>query len=260
MTVRTWSLWLQPEQDAATELEAVMARLAAVHGTAVFPAHLTLLAALEQEAGAAVAGLGRLADSLSPLLVQFSEIGCEPAWHRSLYLAAASSAALKQAAQAAVRAFSVSGQPEFRPHLSLQYSELPVAEKQRLASSLAWELPLSVRFDRLSLWRTEGSDAGGGGYSRLDNCWASELPPPRRGLLSVLAWALPAPGPASTPRQDRCDINDQRDNEDSTEPADSQEPTEKRDSAEPTLPIEANEPTLPMDSIEPFEPIDSRLS
>lgn len=159
MTVRTWSLWLQPEQAEAAALEPVIARLAAAYGTDVFAAHLTLLGPLERDTDAAVAGLGRVADSLSPLLVRFDEIRCEPAWHRSIYLAAAPSAALWQAAEAGARAFSVPGQPEFLPHVSLQYSELPIAQKLRLAVSLELQLPLSIRFDRLSLWRTEGSQA-----------------------------------------------------------------------------------------------------
>lgn len=159
MTVRTWSLWLQPEQAAAAELESVIARLAAVCGTAVFPAHLTLLGPLERDADAALIALDRVAGSLSPLLVRFDEVGCEPVWQRSIYLVAAESAALGQAAEAAARAFSVTGQREFMPHVSLQYSELPLARKRRLALGVELELPRSIRFDRLSLWRTEGSDA-----------------------------------------------------------------------------------------------------
>lgn len=159
MTRRTWSLWLQPELATAAELEPVIARLAAACGTAVFPAHLTLLGPLERDADAAVAGLDQVAGSLGPLPVTFDKVRCEPVWQRSIYLAAVGSAALRQAAEAAARAFSVPGQPEFVPHLSLQYSELPVAQKRGLASGLELRLPFSVRFDRLALWQTEGSDA-----------------------------------------------------------------------------------------------------
>lgn len=152
-------MWLQPERQAATELDAVIARLAAAHGTAAFPAHVTLLGPLEQEVGAAVNGLGRVADTLPALGVEFDEVRCEPAWHRSLYLAAVATAALRQAAQAAARALRLPGQSDHMPHLSLQYSQLPLADKRRLVPSVALELPLSVRFDRLSLWHIDGSDA-----------------------------------------------------------------------------------------------------
>jgi hypothetical protein len=160
MAVRQLSLWLQPEQAAAAELDAVIARLAAVHGTAVFAAHLSLLGALEQDADAAVAALGQLAQRLQPLEVRFAETRCEPAWHRSLYLAAVPEPALRQAFEIAVQAFEPPGKPAFEPHLSLQYSELPVADKLRLAASLSMELPRTVRFDRVALWYTPGSDAG----------------------------------------------------------------------------------------------------
>jgi hypothetical protein len=160
MAVRQLSLWLQPERAAAEELDAAIARLAAVHGTAAFPAHLTVLGDLEQEADTAIAGLGQLAQRLRPMDVRFGETRCEHVWHRSLYLVAAPEPALRQAFEAAVEVFEPSGTLGFEPHLSLQYSELPVADKLRLAASLSLELPRTVRFDRLSLWHTPGSDAG----------------------------------------------------------------------------------------------------
>jgi 2'-5' RNA ligase len=175
MAVRQLSLWLQPEQAAAAELDAVIARLAAVHHTAVFPAHLTLLGVLEQEVDAAVSNLEQVAQLLDPLDVRFDHTRCEPAWHRSLYLAAVPRPALRRPVEDAARAFGLPGKPAFDPHLSLQYSELPVADKLRLAASLSVELPMTVRFDRVSLWHTPGSDAGR--WRLLAHC---QLPTGRR--------------------------------------------------------------------------------
>jgi len=159
MAVRQLSLWLRPEQAAAAELDAVIERLAAVHGTAVFPAHLTLLGPFEAEVDAAVGSLEQVARVLDPLEARFVETRCELAWHRSLYLAAVPEAALRRAFDRAVQAFGVPGKPGFDPHLSLQYSQLPVQDKLRLAATLSLELPRTIRFDRLSLWHTAGSDA-----------------------------------------------------------------------------------------------------
>jgi hypothetical protein len=160
MAERQLSLWLQPEQAAAAEWDAVIAGLAAARSTAVFPAHLTLLGVLLQDADAAVASLQELAHLLGPLTVRFDQTRCEQLWRRSLYLAAVPDPALRRAFECAVRIFGPSGKPGFDPHLSLQYSELPVADKLRLASSLSLELPVTVRFDRVSLWQTPGTDAG----------------------------------------------------------------------------------------------------
>lgn len=160
MALQQLSLWLQPEQAAAAHLDAVIERLAAVHGTAAFPAHLTVLGALEQEVDVAIAHLDELAPLVDRLDVRFAETRCELPWHRSLYLAAVPEPALRRAFELAVQAFEVPGKPGFEPHLSLQYSELPVADKLRLAATLSIELPMTVRFDRLSLWHTAGSDAG----------------------------------------------------------------------------------------------------
>lgn len=159
MAVRQMSLWLQPERAAAGELDALIARLAAVHGTASFPAHLTVLADLEQDVDGAVAGLGQLAELVDPLEVRFGQTRCEPAWHRSLYLAALPDPGLRRVFDLAVRVLDVPADVGFDPHLSLQYSELPIADKLRLAADLSMDLPLAVRFDRLSLWHTPGSDA-----------------------------------------------------------------------------------------------------
>jgi len=160
MTGRDLSLWLRPEPAAAAELDAVIGRLAAVHGTASFPAHLTVLAGLDREPEVAAAALSELAGVTSPVRVRFGETRCEAVWHRSLYLVATPDPALRRLAEQAVRSFGATDLSAFEPHLSLQYSQLPVADKLRLAAQVELPLPLAVHFDRLSLWQTPGSDAG----------------------------------------------------------------------------------------------------
>ncbi|MDQ1744244.1 MAG: hypothetical protein QOE23_2583 [Pseudonocardiales bacterium] len=160
MEIGRLSLWLQPEPPAADRLDALIARLAAVHATAAFVSHLTVLADLgRQPDDDVLAGLTRLAESLEPVRVSFGETRCEHPWHRSLYLAAVPGPALRQVFQTARRTFEVPGDPVFEPHLSLQYSQLPVADKFRLAAGAGLRLPLTVRFDRISLWQTAGPDA-----------------------------------------------------------------------------------------------------
>lgn len=158
MAVDRMSLWLQPEPAAAAELDAAIARLAGVHGTAPFPAHLTLLDPLQLEARVAAAALAELASTSGPVTVRFDRTRCEAPWHRSLYLAAVPDVALRRIAEQAARTFAAPGTAPFEPHLSLQYSELTVAEKLRLADRVELPLPLEVRFDRLSVWQTPGSD------------------------------------------------------------------------------------------------------
>lgn len=158
IAVTRMSLWLRPEPVAAAELDALIARLAGVHRTAPFPAHLTLLDALQRDRPGATAALAELAETVGPLAVRFDQTRCEAPWHRSLYLAAVPSATLRRTAEQAARAFAAAAGAPFEPHLSLQYSELPVAEKLRLAARVDLPLPLEIRFDRLSVWQTPGSD------------------------------------------------------------------------------------------------------
>lgn len=160
MQIGGLSLWLQPEQAAADRLDALIARLAAVHDTATFAAHLTVLDDLgRQPDDDVLAGLAELAGSLEPVEVRFGETRCEHPWHRSLYLAAVPEPALRRVFETARRTFGLPGITAFEPHLSLQYSQLPVADKFRLAAGADLQLPLTIRFDRLSLWHTAGSDA-----------------------------------------------------------------------------------------------------
>jgi len=159
MTVRQLALWLLPEQPAAAELDALIARLAGAHGTAAFASHLTVLAPAEREVAAAIASLAEVADQLTPLPVTFSHTRCEQDWRRSLYLDAVAEPALRCVRHVAAAVFEVPASP-FEPHLSLQYSWLPIADKLRLADSLSLDLPMTVRFDRLALWHTEGELAG----------------------------------------------------------------------------------------------------
>lgn len=159
MAVRQLALWLRPEEPAATELDALIARLAGAHGTEAFAAHLTLLAPAEREVDAAIASLAEVADQLTPLRVTFSHTRCEQVWRRSLYLDAVAEPALRRLRQVAAAAFGAPASP-FEPHLSLQYSWLPIADKLRLADGLTLDLPMTVRFDRLALWHTEGELAG----------------------------------------------------------------------------------------------------
>jgi len=153
------SLWLQPEPAAVAELDALIGRLAGVHGTAPFPAHLTLLNPLQRDDRLAAAALAELAAAVRPVAVRFDQTRCEAPWHRSLYLAAVPSAALRRIVEQAARTFAAPAPAPFEPHLSLQYSDLSVAEKLRLAAGVELPLPLEVRFDRLSVWQTPGSDA-----------------------------------------------------------------------------------------------------
>jgi hypothetical protein len=158
MPSRRVSLWMQPEQAAASELDAVIARLACVHGSAAFPAHLTVLPSVAPQVD--TAGLVRLAELCQPLRVRFDETRFEQAWQRSLYLTAVPEPALRRLVDLASGVFGVPEKSAFEPHLSLHYSRLPVADKLGLASGMFLDLPLTVRFDRLSLWDTTGSDAG----------------------------------------------------------------------------------------------------
>ncbi len=154
------ALWLQPDPDAAAELDAEIARLATVHATATFSAHLTVLGPIEEDLDGAVAALGELAAGTGPVRLRFNATRCEAAWHRSLYLVAVPDPVLRHIAEHATRAFGVAGPAAFEPHLSLQYSQLPVADKVRLAARVELTLPLTVRFDRLSLWQVPGPDPG----------------------------------------------------------------------------------------------------
>ncbi len=152
------SVWLRPEPVAAQMFDELIRRLAAVHDTPSFSAHLSVVGDFDDHEDVALERLVRLADKLQPIDVELTDVRCEDVFYRSIYFAVAPKPVLMDAYQLAVKVWSRPGAHAFFPHVSLQYSRLPLLLKRELASTIDLDLPMRVQFDRISLWCTDMSD------------------------------------------------------------------------------------------------------
>ena len=158
MTVEHLSLWLHPTAHAVRPLDAVIAELAAVDGTPVRPAHVTLVGGFDARPAEVARAAAVLAAETAPLEVVLTALACELPVHRSVFLRAEASPDFAAAVDRAAALLDLPRQPPADPHLSLAYSERDPAGKRELAAHVTLDLPRRLRLTRLSLWNTEMSD------------------------------------------------------------------------------------------------------
>jgi len=144
-----------PERD---RLSAVIGALAGEHDTPAFTPHVTLTDPVQGEEMAVLGALQQVLSGREGFEVSLNGFGHEPEYFRSLYLTVSESGALTALTalnKAAREAFEQIG-PEYRPHLSLLYSDLPEESKDAIATGLDLELPITVRFEGVELWADNG--------------------------------------------------------------------------------------------------------
>jgi 2'-5' RNA ligase len=136
-----------PERD---DLVAAMDRLAAQHDAARFEPHVTLVPNVESGEEAA-ATLTSLAAAMTPIDLNFASLGHEETYFRTLYLVPEPSEQLVALHQAVQRLWPLDPW-QFRPHLSVLYSEVSEECKRSMIDSIGIGLPLAIRFDAIELW------------------------------------------------------------------------------------------------------------
>jgi 2'-5' RNA ligase len=155
MAVLPLSLWLEPApSDAERQLRSLIQRLAREHQTPHFPPHVTIVSGFNADEGESRVRLREAADLLPAQELVFTNFGHEQVFYRSLYLITTPTARLQAAHDRAATLWAVEGDP-YMPHLSLQYSYFTNDHKRIIIDSLDIDLPVQVRFDRLTLWCTD---------------------------------------------------------------------------------------------------------
>jgi Cyclic phosphodiesterase-like protein len=150
------TLWLMPDGPSSERLAALVSALASRLGTPAFVPHVTLLHGLAREEGELLARTEALSRQLAGQPVVLGPLQSGDEYFRCLYFRAEPAEWFLAAHASAVHAFGVSPDPEYLPHLSLVYGRLHANEKERIASSLAAELPISIDLTAIEVWRTVG--------------------------------------------------------------------------------------------------------
>ena len=150
------ALWLMPDGPSSERLAALVSALAVRLGTPVFVPHVTLLHGLAREERELLVRTEALSMQLARQPVKLGPVESRDEYFRCLSLRVEPVRPLRAAHARAAQAFGVSADPEYLPHLSLVYGRLDGAEKERIASSLVAELPISIELTAIEVWRTVG--------------------------------------------------------------------------------------------------------
>jgi 2'-5' RNA ligase len=130
-----YALWLMPSGKVYVQLTKIITELASEFSAPCFDPHVTLLGGITGEKVKIVRQCEQLADSLSPFDIHFTDLGRGDDYYRRLFIQIAQSPALLQANGRAREVFDHSGHPDYRPHVSLLYSNRPAELKGRITAN-----------------------------------------------------------------------------------------------------------------------------
>jgi 2'-5' RNA ligase len=135
-------LWLLPDEDIRARAAALIDALASDLGTPRFAPHVTLLAGLTLVPDEIVARARGLVRSLRPISVTLGAVSTRAEYFKALFVEV-EDARLHQMHARAAAAMGVPADPEYRPHLSLLYGEMPAAAKEPLRDRVGrrWDVP-----------------------------------------------------------------------------------------------------------------------
>ncbi len=159
MTDLNYSLWLMPEGALQDTLAALIQQVAQQYATPAFPAHTTLLGNVRGSEQQIRAKTQQLGTSFSPFPITLTEVDTTPEYYRALFIRVALSNELARLYEQARNIFQFSPPTEYRPHLSLLYSDLSQAQKDHIIASIQpqlQDLPHTFTANTLHLYTTEG--------------------------------------------------------------------------------------------------------
>ena len=159
MTDLNYSLWLMPEGELQNTLAALIRHVTQQYATPAFPAHTTLLGNVRGSEQQIRAKTQQLATSISPFPITLTEVDTTPEYYRALFIRVALSDELARLYEQARHIFQFSSPTEYRPHLSLLYSHLSRAQKDRIIARIQpqlQDLPHTFTANTLHLYTTEG--------------------------------------------------------------------------------------------------------
>jgi hypothetical protein len=142
-------VWLVPAAPDAALLRKQIDRAASLLSSPTFPPHVTMCS---EPAVTKLAALGPLRDL--PLTVTLTALGFGDDYFHGCYLEATDDARLRELQARCVAALGGEAPRSYPPHLSIAYGVLN--EQQRTAVAALVDLPLTLTFDRLELWTSDG--------------------------------------------------------------------------------------------------------
>jgi 2'-5' RNA ligase len=154
----THYLWLLPPPPAAARYRALIERLAAAHGTPRFEPHITLLGAVHGTPEELAARTREVARRLAPFEARLTDAGCLDEYYRALFVHVAPDPALIAARRIAAAAFGKDADiPQYMPHLSLLYGDLPATAREVLLDDIGRRFDETLSIETLALVEAGGA-------------------------------------------------------------------------------------------------------
>lgn len=134
-----FSIWIEPEGEIRERLSKIIESLAYHYGTPVFDPHVTLLGGIEMYKRDVLDRLQQLVGRLTPYTITLTgTIECAANnWAQSMIVLVEKTEQVMTAHDVAREAFSLTGAPYTKPHLSLMYTEsIPQPDRRQIAAEL----------------------------------------------------------------------------------------------------------------------------
>lgn len=143
---RPVSVFLTPAADDFGYAGRLVRQLSERFGTPCFEPHLTLCSGSVDDMDPLIKIVAEMAGELPPLSLRIKGIGCSDDYFRTLFVAFEPDSLLAGLHERLGEIIRRREGALFRPHLSLLYREMPLAEKETLARSLQPDRNV-IRFD-----------------------------------------------------------------------------------------------------------------
>lgn len=154
-----FSLFLTPCAADYDYLDRMIRETSAACAAAPFEPHVTVYSGRLVAPDLLEKGVRRAVDGVGPVSLRFAGIGFGLEYFKSLYIEFEESAALRAIHDRLKRELGEDSGYRLIPHLSLLYSEIPIAEKEALARRIVLERE-EILFDQVKVVVPRNLDEG----------------------------------------------------------------------------------------------------
>lgn len=153
MNERRFSVFLVPAADDRRWAEGVIAELAARYGAPLFEPHVTVYGgsfAEDGELGPVRRALAEAGAGAGPITLRVTGLGVTQEYFRTLFVAFEEEPRLRRLHEVVKGAVARDSGYELVPHLSLLYSDIPLAAKEMAARTVSLDRG-EMRFDEVKI-------------------------------------------------------------------------------------------------------------
>ncbi|MCX8011463.1 MAG: hypothetical protein N3A61_09945 [Ignavibacteria bacterium] len=151
-----FSIWLIPGDEVYFELQNLITELSLKYSTPNFEPHITLLHGIEDDLDNINKNFILLSKNLSQFQLRFLELKCGEEFFKSIFIEVELNQELTDLYLLGKKLFGQWGNLDFKPHVSLMYSNIKLSRKIEIANSIkisTWE---KVIINKIQLMKTIG--------------------------------------------------------------------------------------------------------